>query len=224
MASSGTASAYTSRTAAIKIDTIDDETLQNIADDFENQTDHEHMQKVRPWIYGDYGRSVIDPICQFGFYKCMHESCIYATNSMEHWFIHMKKHLQLIDYLDKRAGGLGKALREKYIKFRECPYCGYEAKADHDVIIHMEEEHRRSIFQCSLCFYRSIEMDNLVMHMQICHAASGRNEIYVCGDVREFEQQDEDILEQDIDANVTKIVCGQGINGNVVNWQTDNFS
>lgn len=203
--SSETASALANRTATIKVNEIDEQTLEAIA----AQSNNVNMQAVRPWIEGDYARSVIDAISQFAFYKCMHEDCIYATNSMENWFVHMKMHLQVLDYFQKH-NALRKCHREKIIKFRECPYCGYEAKTNQDIIIHMEEEHRRAIFQCSLCFYRTIEIDNLILHMNSYHTASGRKDIYVCGDQRQFEQQDEDILEQDIESNVAKIVCGQG--------------
>lgn len=198
---------YSDRTAAIKIDTIDEQALQYIENNYiQNAT--EHMQMVRPWINRDYvQKACIDPISQFALYKCMHEKCVFATDSMENWFIHMKIHLQYIDYL-KNHDRLTKLNRSQHVKFRECPYCSYAARANHEVIRHMEEEHRRSIFQCSLCFYRTIEMDNMALHMKLCH--SGHSQVYLCGDVCEFEQQDEDVLEQDIEVNVAKIRCAQG--------------
>lgn len=122
----------------------------------------------------------------------------------------MKVHFQLIDYFkDKQI--LDKSIRDKLIKFRDCPYCSYEARANHDMIRHMEEEHRRSIFQCAVCYYRTIEIDNMVLHMKNYHPASDRNEIYLCGKTREFEQQDDEILDQDVEINVKKIQCGQGM-------------
>lgn len=165
---------------------------------------------IRPWIDYDYGRKLhTDQISQFALYKCMHELCIFATNSIQKWFIHMGIHLQLIAYFQSK-GYLNTWTRSRLIKFRECGYCGYEAKADHEVIRHMEEEHRRSIFQCALCFYRTIEMDNMVVHMRKFHATSGRTEILLCGETREFEQQDDELLEQDCETHVDKIRCGQG--------------
>lgn len=75
----------------------------------------------------------------------------------------------------------------------------------------MEEEHRRSIFQCAFCFYRTIEMDNMALHMQSCHPHSGSKQILLCGDVREFSQQDEEeLMEQDRETHVKKMECGQG--------------
>lgn len=192
----------------IKVDPIDDRTLQSIANNY-NQNDNANKQMVRPWIGDNAQKPCINTITQFALYKCMDEKCIFATNSLENWFIHMKVHLQVIDYF-KKENMLEKSTRTKLIKFRECAYCGYDAKANHDVIRHLEEEHHRSIFQCSLCYYRTIEMDNMALHMKNFHPANSQNEVYLCGDTREFNHQDEEILDQDFEINVTKIECGQG--------------
>lgn len=191
----------------IKVDAIDEQTLQNIVDGYKKN--YTNTVVVRPWMDGDYGlKSRIDEICQFALYKCMHEKCMFATNSTENWQIHMAVHCQVIDHFKERDS-LEKLTRDKLIKFRECPYCGFEAKADHQMLRHMEEDHRRSIFQCTLCFYRTIETDNMVLHMQSCHPDATKK-IMMCGDVREFLQQDEEILSQDCDNYVKKIQCGQG--------------
>lgn len=191
----------------IKVDAMDEKTLQNIVDGY--KTDLTNTVGVRPWMDGDYGRKLcINEICQFALYKCMHEQCIFATNSMKNWQVHMNVHCQLIDYF-KQRDSLEKLTRNKLIKFRECPYCHFEAKADHQMLRHMEEEHRRSIFQCANCFYRTIEMDNMVLHMQSYHPGA-KKEILLCGDTREFLQQDEEILSQDCDSYVKRIECGQG--------------
>lgn len=193
----------------IKVDhQLNEETLKNVYDNFGlNET---YKCKVRPWIDYDYGfKLCIDDICQYALYKCMHAKCIFATNSVEKWQIHMGMHHQMMDYFD-RQGCLFKQNRDKLIKFRECPYCQFEAKADHQVIRHMEEEHRRSIFQCSFCFYRTNEMDNVVLHMQEYHPKKDQKQILLCGDTREMLQQDEEILDQDCENHIKKIVCGQG--------------
>lgn len=169
------------------------------------------MEVVRPWIEDDYGRKpAINVITQFALYKCMHEQCIFATNKLEQWLVHMTVHIQLIDFFKKQEV-LDKSTRSRLIKFRECSYCGYEAKANHDVVRHLEEEHHRSIFQCSLCFYRTIEYDNMMLHMNTYHPANGgQQEVYLCGDTLEFNQQDDETLDQDVENNVEKMKCGQG--------------
>lgn len=206
----GTTSGYS--TADIKVDTIDDQTLENVANDY-NQIDMANMKMVRPWIEDDYGQKpCINAITQFALYKCMHEKCIFATNSLKNWFIHMTVHIQLIDYY-KKQNMIEKQTRDKLIKFRECAYCSYKAKKNDHILHHLEAEHHRSIFQCSLCFYRTIEMANMTLHMNNYHpSANGQNEVYLCGDTLEFNQQDEEMLEHGIDYNVKKIQCGQGKN------------
>lgn len=196
--------------ANIKVDTIDDQILENVADNY-NRNVAVHTHVVRPWIEGDYGRKPsINVITQFALYKCMHEKCIFATNSLEQWFIHMTVHIQLIDYF-KNRNALDKNTRNQLIKFRECSYCGYEAKSNFDVLRHLEEEHHRSIFQCSLCFYRTIEDHNMLLHLKACHPAiNGQVEVYMCGFQREFNQQDDETLDQDVENNVKKMQCGQG--------------
>lgn len=120
----------------------------------------------------------------------------------------MGVHIQLMEYFNQQ-GCLPKANRD-FIKFRDCPYCCFEARADHQVIRHMEEEHRRSIFQCSSCFYRTIEMDNMLLHMKDYHPTNGREQVFLCGDAREFSDQDHEIIDQDCANHVKKISCGQG--------------
>jgi hypothetical protein len=189
----------------VKIDTIDNQVLQTIFDSYNEANTNSFP--VRPWMDGDYALKLyIDEICQFALYKCMYEKCIFATNSIEKWQMHMSAHGQVIDYFQKKDN-LQKNTRDSLIKYRECPYCPFTAKADHQVVRHMEEEHRRSIFQCAICYYRTIEMDNMVLHMQKFHP--NKKEILLCGETCEFLQQDEEIMLQDCE-NVKKIQCGQG--------------
>lgn len=116
----------------IKTDPMDEQSKQNIADDYDQNNQNEIV--VRPYMDGDYARKLcIDEMCQFALYKCMHAKCIFATNSMESWQIHMSLHGQMIDYFYDK-GLLVKHVRDSLIRFRECPYCGFEAKADHQVV------------------------------------------------------------------------------------------
>lgn len=73
----------------------------------------------------------------------------------------------------------------------------------------MEEDHRRCIFQCAFCFFRTIEMDNVIVHMEKYHSDK-KKVVLLCGESREFLEQDEEILQQDCENFVTKIRCGQG--------------
>lgn len=121
----------------------------------------------------------------------------------------MEQHINLIDVLDKNKLLKNETRREKYVKFRECPYCETTSKSNQAVTIHMEEEHRRSIFQCKYCFYRTIETDNFVLHYDQFHPGKNR-EILLCGDgKREFEDSDGLILTEGCELYVKKIKCGK---------------
>lgn len=138
----------------------------------------------------------------------MHPKCLYATDNPQNWEIHMAKHIDMIDVLDKRLN-MDKEIRSTHIKYRECPYCQYEAKANFQTIAHMEQTHCRSAFQCEHCFYRSIEMDNMISHYEMHHKDKSRK-ILLCNDEVEFQQSDEEQLKSYCDQNVEKIKCGQG--------------
>lgn len=132
-----------------KVDYATEQQLLNINSNFD-QNKLQYTFEVRPWgINIDSKKPIIDIMTQFALYKCMHPDCVYATDNEQHWETHMKKHIQMIDVLTKHLPTLANANRSKHIKFRECSYCTYMAKADFQVIAHMAR-HRRNAFQ--VCF------------------------------------------------------------------------
>lgn len=168
---------------------------------------------VRPWIIEDYAKKRnINTMSQYALYKCMHQWCIYATNSEQDWNNHMQRHIELMDALSKNDL-INNNNRSELIKFRECPYCGSEAQdkkhSAHQVCHHMDMHHLRNTIQCAFCFYRTIETDNIVLHMKTYHSDAGR-EILIYDVHREFQQKDEEILRDGCDQYITKIKCGQG--------------
>lgn len=189
---------------SIKIESIDDEQLKSVAA-YINEPNDASAIVVRPWIHDNDRKCSIDTIRQYALYKCMFEKCLFATDSVKQWQFHMNAHLQLFGHFQS----IDKTIRDRLIKFRMCSYCEFQAKSDQQFIWHMEDEHRRSIFQCTNCFYRSIECDNIVSHMKIHHPENF--EILLCGEQRCFEQHDKEILKQDRDDFVEKIRCGQGM-------------
>lgn len=131
---------------------IDPETEQRLLNVSQAKYDQKDLEKfeVRPWIDDFSKKPQIDIMTQFALYKCMHPECVYATDNEQHWESHMKKHIQMIDVLTKCYGeDFGKTIRNKHIKFRECPYCMHMAKSNFQVINHMAQ-HRRNAFQ--VCF------------------------------------------------------------------------
>lgn len=194
---------------SVKCDPEEAEKLLKIAASYAQMD--EYTTIVRPWIFGDYARKPsINLHTQFALYKCMHGKCIFSTDSKELWVDHMQVHIKMIDSFTVKHHRFTKADRNEQKKFRECCYCVRESKTNHEVIRHMEEEHRRCIFQCAHCFYRCIEMDCILIHYETYHPNQSK-EILLCGDKRDFEQKDEELLEESYQY-VKKIKCGQGKN------------
>lgn len=63
----------------VKVDTMDEQTLQNIVDDYNQIPSNEIEFSVRPWLEDYSSKICIDEICQFALYKCMYKQCIFAT-------------------------------------------------------------------------------------------------------------------------------------------------
>lgn len=163
---------------------------------------------VQPWLQmKDCAKKRdINLIAQFGLYKCMSEWCIFATNVIESWENHMKEHISLLDTLSKKQ--LINNDDHQFIvglnRFHECPYCDSESLTEDHAM-----EHRRSNIQCAFCFYRTNEMDNMVLHMETYHSNADR-EILLYNVYRKFQQLDEEILRDGCEQYVTKIICGRG--------------
>ncbi|XP_055311887.1 uncharacterized protein LOC129574228 isoform X2 [Sitodiplosis mosellana] len=186
---------------------IDPETEKALLNAYTNVDEKEYKYQVRPWIDEYTKKPAIDLMTQFALYKCMHPMCLYATNDDQNWESHMDKHLDMFDVLTKRNAVIGKATRDQHIKFRDCPYCPHQAKANYQVLDHMAE-HRRNAFQCAHCFYRCLEMDNIVMHYEKYHIGKSCDVLLCSEYVEHFEDRDEDQIKFDL-ANVMKIKCGQ---------------
>lgn len=175
---------------AFKLDAEQGHTLLSVADYYRQVEGH--VNKVRPWIQSDYAtKPSMCLITQFALFKCMHANCIFSTDDEDIWTAHMVDHIKLMDVFTEH-GMLTNEVRCNQIKFRECPYCPTEAGSNPETTWHIEE-HRRSIFQCAYCFYRTIEMDCMVLHYSQNHATE-RREILMTADAREFGQKEEEAL------------------------------
>lgn len=197
----------------IEVDTDDEnlslQALDAIANQYkEDDSDIAAMTTIRPWIKDDTARkSRIHVITQFTFYKCMLAMCHFGTNSSKLFRKHMEMHEQVIKHFEN-YNLLGDGMRlEKLLTFRECPYCRHKSESNEQLLEHMENVHSASILQCAHCFYRSIEVDYMILHRNVHHPNS-TEAILLCGKKREFQSRDKDIL-RNAAQNVRKISCGQ---------------
>lgn len=190
---------------------IDPELAEKLLEINENNRQlAEFTTLVRPWIGDNAKKPSINLLTQFALYKCMHEKCIFSTNSEELWKDHMEIHIKMIDSLTKDKNRLQKSDRNELKKFRKCCYCERECKGNYDVTHHMSEEHRKSIFQCAYCFYRCVEMDSIIIHNETYHPTQEK-EILLCGafeEKRDFDEKDENILNES-HQYIKRIKCGQ---------------
>lgn len=191
---------------AIKNDPAEKEHLLAIADHYKQPTTYGFH--VKQWISEKWTKPAVSVITQFALFKCMHTQCRFSTHSKEDMEMHMNHHLALIDVIHSADGTLDRTIREEQIKFRDCSYCDFTAHSNKELLDHVLAEHEQCIFQCAYCFYRSIEVDNIALHYDVHHAKEER-QIYLCGEVREFREQDREILQEDVE-KVPKIQCGQG--------------
>lgn len=174
-----------------QLDRHEEANLLNLTDYYSQQKVHGYM--VRPWMNDYVAKPSLSSITQFALFKCMHIDCIFSTDREDIWTAHMIDHIKLIDTFQANKM-LTTTIRNNQIKFRECPYCPAAMKSHYGVTWHIEEEHRRSIFQCMHCFYRTIEIDSIVLHYNEFHA-NERREVLMTGEQREFKEKDARILE-----------------------------
>lgn len=140
--------------------------------------------KVKPWIEADSStKREIRWDIQFALYKCMHTTCIFSTNDASKMEKHIDSHLEMIDIM-AQANGLTRAERKMQIKCRECAYCPKTFNHGSHLVDHITKQHGNSIFQCANCFYRTIEMDNLIAHNEHYHNENGIRRILVCSGKR----------------------------------------
>lgn len=196
-----------------KIDAAEEQSLLNIHSDYDRITDVFKIN-VRPWMEGDYAKKpILTLYTQFSQYKCMHMKCIFATDDEEQWKKHMMKHLDIIDVLTKH-GMIKKDEGRMHIGFRECAYCYAEAQSNLGFCQHMDITHRTSAYQCIHCFYRTNEMDNIVLHYETFHNDKSPEEfgrVLLCNEQQEIEDKDYDLIANDCGKNVKTFICGQGM-------------
>lgn len=193
-----------------KISPQEEQNLLNIHNNYDRNAS-EFTVAVRPWMEEDYAKKpVVHLLSQFALYKCMHQQCAFATNDDTKWKQHIEKHFDLLDVLTVN-NFITKEIRERHNSFRECPYCGKFSKSNYEFNIHIDESHRSSAFQCYHCFYRTNEMDNIVIHYEKFHNDKSRM-VLLCNERREVEDKDYDLLENYCGQNIKKFACGQGKN------------
>lgn len=145
-------------------------------------------QKVplKPWLQkhdtDDVAMGVEDQlrsITLYALYKCMAKNCIFSTNDAEKISTHMADHEKLVQFYmrTKKIVHLSRRLKSGWL---ECAYCSYIADSRFSIVDHTKREHASSPFQCSHCFYRTIEIANMHSHIVLHHALEDNISILLC--------------------------------------------
>lgn len=166
-----------------------------------------HKIEPKPWAKSfkqklDYA---LDDVSLFARYKCMASDCVFTTASAEN----MAHHLQLHDKYFKPANKI------EIKDYLECAYCSEFIQTCADLIQHIDDRHAESIFQCSYCFYRSVDAHAVSVHLRKYHGNMERI-ILICGEFEPSttEKQLLDILENTCD-DIVPIDCKDCTDGKI---------
>lgn len=149
---------------------------------------------VKPWIKNDVNaqpeeanwstKQRLHIQTQYALFKCMHPSCIFATNDGAKMRIHIESHMDLVGALSQEHELEDKnGAREKHNRCRACPYCVLYKRID--TVQHIEDNHKQSCFQCAHCYYRTIEIVNIFTHNEKYHRSTSETDyrkFLFCGD------------------------------------------
>lgn len=110
-------------------------------------------------------------------FKCMAIDCIFTTSCHEIMLKHLSNHE---DFLIQQAAIATIHLHQDTSSWLECCYCDEILGSCALLVKHIEIEHASSIFQCTLCFYRSVDPENVSSHIEKYHSAQLRM-VLICG-------------------------------------------
>ncbi|XP_062554397.1 uncharacterized protein LOC134219625 isoform X2 [Armigeres subalbatus] len=125
---------------------------------------HINAIRLKPWTNmvttknREHCRNMLEDDALLCLYKCMSRSCAFTTNNR----FFMEQHLQLHENLHNIHAGSRKC-------WLECAYCDIIATNNNVLLAHIDAEHATCGFQCNLCFYRSRDPTNVVVHQKTYH-------------------------------------------------------
>lgn len=121
----------------------------------QNQTSH-IVNVLKPWTKEpmtkcwDWCSPMLDSESLKKLYKCMGSYCSFTTNDTDAMVVHLQNHEDLLEIL-------------------RCAYCVLTFNQIGEMVAHIKIEHGQCRFQCSYCFYRSLDAANVLNHQKIYH-------------------------------------------------------
>lgn len=138
-------------------------------------------------------------------YKCMGKKCSYTTDNPREFVIHMNHHEQKLfrqrewiekmfklDIANAKSDAEKESLKAKRNQeinkygdyFHYCAYCHYKGK---ELVHHINDVHRKDVYQCGFCFFRTCVSQTCLEHFRKSHSNKNLIMIYKCPGQRELD-------------------------------------
>lgn len=160
--------------------------------------------RLKPWTNmvttknQEHCRCMLEEKSLLCLYKCMSRSCAFTTNNR----FFMEQHLQLHENLHN-ANTSGRKC------WLECAYCDIIATNNNVLLAHIDAEHATCGFQCNLCFYRSRDPTNVVVHQKTYHPTGNlAKQILIMPDhLKSFGDDEWKSMQESLRKNVLPLHC-----------------
>lgn len=126
---------------------------------------------LKPWIQrnvsltkrADDAEKMLRRVSLCADFKCMGRMCIFTTNDPAKMRQHLKNHDQ---DAETRLSTDASADRDSWL---ECAYCDVTCTVSEVLIMHVQQQHSNSIYQCHKCFYRASARIDIYFHSKKYH-------------------------------------------------------
>ncbi|XP_058827439.1 uncharacterized protein LOC131687373 [Topomyia yanbarensis] len=161
--------------------------------------------RLKPWTNmvttknQEHCRNMLEEISLLCLYKCMARSCAFTTNNR----FFMDQHLNLHE---SRYVPGPSAPRKCWL---ECAYCELIAPNCNMLLIHIDSDHSTCGFQCNLCFYRSRDPTNVVVHQKTYHPTPNESKkiLIMPDNLRSFGDDEWRAMQDSLRKNVLPLHC-----------------
>ncbi|XP_055632086.1 uncharacterized protein LOC129771950 isoform X2 [Toxorhynchites rutilus septentrionalis] len=162
--------------------------------------------RLKPWTNmittknQEHCLSMLEETSLLCLYKCMARTCAFTTNNRFFMEQHMSLHEAMYSSLATHA------TRKCWL---ECAYCDLIAPNNIVLLTHIDSEHAACGFQCNLCFYRSRDPTNVVVHQKTYHPNSGvaKKILIMPENLKSFGDDEWRSMQESLRKNVLPLQC-----------------
>lgn len=163
---------------------------------------------LKPWAKEPrFTRNVskkLSDIFLYARYKCMASQCLFATEDEREMQTHLRHHVLFKNFIEKKFN------KSVDLHWTECSYCDYKTDTVcTDLINHINNEHATSRLQCPYCYYRTIELHNIVLHLNDFHKQNVKR-VLICDAVKPLLLKEKLRMLESRRINASEYLCGLG--------------